>query len=241
MRRTRPCPARLPADVRRDVHHVAVALDAHHVAHFHAAIAAHSAHVVAAQIDQHHVLRPLLGIGQQLRGQPHVFLVGLAAAAGARQGPHRHPPVHHSDHHLGRAAHQRHAGRADIEHERAGVHHAKRAVDFERMRLDRHLQPLAEHDLEDVAGADVLHALFDRLLELRLGEVRWILDSTRRPVDIDRRQLAPARRELRDQGIDPPPSVVVGRLGGRPRSRSSRAIATTTIVLYTLSKTTMRS
>ena len=95
---------------------------------------AHAAHVVAAQVDQHHVLGPLLGIGQQFLGQPAVFFLGRAAAARAGQRADGHLAVDHADHDLRRTAHQRHARRAHVEHERAGVDHPQRAVDLERMR-----------------------------------------------------------------------------------------------------------
>ena len=66
------------------MHDVAVALDDHHVGELDAAELGDAADVVAAQIDEHHVLGPLLGIGQQLLGQPAVLLVGRAAAAACR-------------------------------------------------------------------------------------------------------------------------------------------------------------
>ena len=65
-----------------DVHHVGVALDHHQLAHLDGARLADAAQVVAAQIHQHHVLGPLLGISQQLRLQGQVF--GLIGAPGAR-------------------------------------------------------------------------------------------------------------------------------------------------------------
>ena len=43
-------------DRRHDVHHVRVALDKHQVAHLHRAVFTHAAYVIAAQIDEHHVL-----------------------------------------------------------------------------------------------------------------------------------------------------------------------------------------
>ena len=74
------------ADVRRDVHHVTVMLDRHHVADLHRAEIGDAADVVAAQIDQHHVLGPLLRIGQQLLGQAAVFLVRLAPRRAPAKG-----------------------------------------------------------------------------------------------------------------------------------------------------------
>ena len=75
----------LAGDVRRDVHHVAVALDDHHVGDFDRAVAGDAADVVAAQIDEHHVLGPFLGIGQQLVGEPLVFLLGRGRGGACRR------------------------------------------------------------------------------------------------------------------------------------------------------------
>ena len=136
------------------------------------AVLGHAAHVVAAQVDQHDVLGPLLGSASSSSASRRSSSSVVAAAAGAGQRADGHLAVDHPDHDLRRTAHQRDARRADVEHERAGVDHPQRAVDLERMRPDRHLQPLAEDDLEDVAGPDVLDALLDGRLEVRLGEVR---------------------------------------------------------------------
>ena len=50
----------------------------------------HTTGVVAAQVDQHEVLRQLLGISQQLLLQDPILLLGMAATAGAGYGTHRH-------------------------------------------------------------------------------------------------------------------------------------------------------
>ena len=85
------------------------------------------------------------------------------------------------------------------------------------MGRERHFQPLADHDLEDVAGADVLHALLHRLLELLLREVRAVFQiHLAFGPDIDQIQVGRSRGQLLDQGIDPPPGVVVGRFDRRP-------------------------
>ena len=51
------------------MHDVAVTFDGHDVADLHAAVAGDPANVVAAQIDEHDVLGPFLGIGDQFLGQ----------------------------------------------------------------------------------------------------------------------------------------------------------------------------
>src|SRR5690606_13213031 len=67
-------------DVAADVHDVAVALDRHAVVDDHAADLADPADVVAVQVDQHDVLGPLLGVGQQFLLQGQVLGVGPATA-----------------------------------------------------------------------------------------------------------------------------------------------------------------
>ncbi len=44
------------------------------------------------------------------------------------------------------------------EHERAGVDHSQGTVDLEGVGLDRDLQPLADDDLENIAGLNILDA-----------------------------------------------------------------------------------
>ncbi len=95
-----------------------------------------AADVVAAQVDEHHVLGPLLGIGEQLFGQAAVFFFGRAAAARAGERADGDVAIDDADHDLRRAADERHARRAQVEHERAGVHDPQRAIDLERRRLD---------------------------------------------------------------------------------------------------------
>ncbi len=99
---------------------MAVALDDHHVGDFDAAVFGDAADVVAAEVDEHHVLGPFLGVGQQFFGEPLVLLVGRAAAARAGERADRHLAVHHPDHDLRRTAHERTLGRPQEEHERAG-------------------------------------------------------------------------------------------------------------------------
>ncbi len=70
------------------------------------AILGHPADVVAPQVDEHDVLGPLLGVGEQLLGQRAVLGLVLAAAAGAGQGADRHHAVLDPHQDLRRAADQ---------------------------------------------------------------------------------------------------------------------------------------
>ncbi len=81
-------------------------------------------------------------------------------------------------------------GVREVEHERARIHDAERAIDLERRRVDVELEALADHDLEDVAGADVLDALADGVFELFLLEIRAVGDGRiAAELDVDWREL----------------------------------------------------
>ena len=75
----------LALDVGHDVHHVRIALDHHLLGHAHAAGLRDAADVVAAEVDQHHVLGALLRVGQQLGGERRVFARALRRAAACRR------------------------------------------------------------------------------------------------------------------------------------------------------------
>ena len=66
------------------MHDVAVAADLHELHDLDGARLADPAQVVAAEIDQHHVLGALLGVGQQLSLQDRVL--GRSGAARLRAG-----------------------------------------------------------------------------------------------------------------------------------------------------------
>ncbi len=69
------------------MHDVGVTLDEHEPVHLDRAELADAAHVVAAQIDQHHVLGALLFVVDHLIGECLVFILGCAARAGSGDGP----------------------------------------------------------------------------------------------------------------------------------------------------------
>ena len=67
------------------MHHVGVALH-HQLRHLHRTDFGNAPHVVAPQVDQHHVLGPLLGIGQQFTLKAQVRRLVLAAGSGPAIG-----------------------------------------------------------------------------------------------------------------------------------------------------------
>ena len=74
-----------PIDVRDDVHDVAVALDDEALGDLDRADLGDPADVVAAEIEQHQVLGPLLRVGEQRLGQMLVLGRRRAAPRGCRR------------------------------------------------------------------------------------------------------------------------------------------------------------
>ena len=119
------------------------------------------AEVVAAEVDEHDVLGPLLRVALELLGEQRV-LAGVGAArprAGDRVG--REPVALDLEEQLGRCADDLERGRPDEEQVRARVDPAQRAVEADARRAvgrpgRRQLERLAprEHDLDRLAGGD---------------------------------------------------------------------------------------
>ena len=179
--RRQPRPQRAD-DGAADVHDVTVALDGHEVGESHAAEFGHPPDVVAAEVHQHDVLGPLLGVGQQLLLQLGVECRGGPAAAGAGQRADGHLPVLHPTQDFRRRPDQGAAGGFQVEHERAGVDHPQRPVDVERVGGRLCAEPLAGHELEHVAGPDVLDPPGDHGVPRVGGEVGPVPVRGERPV-----------------------------------------------------------
>ncbi len=92
-----------PADLGDEVHDVGVPLHRAQRGDLHRADRRDAPDVVAAQVDEHHVLGVLLGVGAQLGLEPRVLGRVGAAPAGAGDGAERHLAVLQLDEGLGRA------------------------------------------------------------------------------------------------------------------------------------------
>ncbi len=79
---------------------------------------AHTAQIVATEIDEHDVLGALLLVGEQIGAQPAVL--GHVGTARTRTGERTREHLVALDTHerLGARAHERHVARADVEHVR---------------------------------------------------------------------------------------------------------------------------
>ena len=85
--------AQRPGDAADDVEDVAVGLDDHQLVDLDRPVLADPAEVVAAEVDEHHVLGPLLRVGEQPLGVRPVLLLVLAARIGAGDRAGLDPPA----------------------------------------------------------------------------------------------------------------------------------------------------
>src|SRR6266851_3575261 len=127
----------------------------------------HAADVVAAEIDQHHVLRPFLEVTEQLFFQPRIFLRCGATTPGARERPRLDALALDLYELLGRRPDDvAVATEREKEHVRRRVDRAQTAVDVEWAGREMLAKALRNHDLEGVAGVDVLAGGVDHRVEL---------------------------------------------------------------------------
>jgi len=174
-----------------DVHDVGVALNHHQLADADAARNADAAQVVATEVHEHHVLGPLLRIGQEVLLQGQVFGFVAAAGPGARDRPQGSldpaAAIGHGlglDHHLGTRANQVPASEVEEGHVRRGVDHPQAPVELKRLPLDRRLEALADDQLEDIPSGDVF-------LGREHGRFKFIAAAVAGGGEIHRRVIPP--------------------------------------------------
>ena len=103
------------------MHHVRVALDRHLLGHRHAADFSDAADIVAAEVEQHHMLGALLRIGGKLRRERLIGITGCAAGprSGNRAQRDRRSFLAHED--LRRCADDMEIAKIIIEHVRRRI------------------------------------------------------------------------------------------------------------------------
>ena len=119
-----------------------VAFERHERRHADRAVIADAANVVAAQVDEHHVLGLLFLAALQFLGEPHVLFVGLAAwpRAGDRMG--NGVPAFDADQHFWRRTDDRAIAHANEEHVGRRVDMPQGAIHRERVDADFGFEPL---------------------------------------------------------------------------------------------------
>ena len=220
---SRSRPSAEPAlDAGHEVHDVRVALDGHVLRHLDAAHRRHAADVVAAEVDEHHVLGALLLVAPQFVGQLRdPRRASRRAAACRRSGASRGGVPSTRTSISGEAPTMASRPDPDEEHVRRRVDVAQRAVDVEGRGRRRRVETLREHRLVDLAGRDVfLDACARRPRTPRASG--W--PSPRGGAASAARRLRQVALELALEKLDLRARELVERRAG-PRRRRSRALA----------------
>ena len=84
------------------MHHVAVALEDHHLVDLFGAELDDAADIVTSEIDEHHVLSDFFGMFAKLSTKATIFFFGCSAATSARDGTRDHAVVDKLHHRLWR-------------------------------------------------------------------------------------------------------------------------------------------
>ena len=82
------------------MHHMAVSFDYHQIGHRYRSIFGDPTNIVAAQIDEHYMFGPLLGVGQQFLFQHTILFQRTPSLASSRQRADRHLSIHDTTHDL---------------------------------------------------------------------------------------------------------------------------------------------
>ena len=183
--------AQLPDDLRDEMRHVRVALGLHEALDPHRPRHADAGEVVAPEVDEHRVLGAVLLRREQ--GRRVAFAgrdrpgdrVQLGAAAGAL------------DDRLRRAAHERDVAELQEEEVRRRVDAPQRPVELDGRRRGRAGRALRDHDLEDVALADVLLRALDAAEVLVARRLALERPARRRAAGQRRRRAGRARLRRR--------------------------------------------
>ena len=150
------------AHVRDQVPDARVGLGAQQRRHLHAARRADPAEIVAHQVDDHHVLRAVLGRTLQQRTLPRRGRIPRRAGPGALDRLRQHARPGPAQEQLGRQARHRAVWCPDERGIRRVQPGDRTAERVERVPREVRLQPQADVGLENVATADVADRLADR-------------------------------------------------------------------------------
>ncbi len=154
------------------MHNVRITLRRHVLGHAHTARFGHPADIVAPEIHQHHVLGPLLGIGQEFLFERGILLPGCTPWARSGYRPDRDHAAFQSHQDFRRSAHDMEVRHVKVEHVRRRIQCAQRTVQRQRGRAERKAHALRQHDLHDVAVEDIALGAFHRCNESLAAEFR---------------------------------------------------------------------
>ena len=226
-----------PSTLRDDVHDVAVALDEEAVGDLHRADLGDAADVVAAEVEQHQMLRALLRVGEQFGREREILARRLAAPARAGDRADDDLAVAHP--HQDFRARDDDLEAAEIEEAEIGrgIDAPQRAIERERRQFEAAGEALRKHDLEGVARDDVILRLGDHGEEFGLAGVGDGLVGDERRIDRGRGVIAAGLRARRRPRRAAPAPLSCAARAETPAT--GRIGVTTTISSRTLSNTTI--
>ena len=163
--------AQLALDVGDDVHDVAVALDEEAVGHLDRADLGDAADVVAAEVEQHQMLGALLRIGEQFGGERLILGRRLAARPRAGDRADAHLAVAHADQDFRARDDDLEAAEVEEAEIGRGIDPPQRAIERKGRQVEAAGEALRQHDLEGVAGDDIVLRLGDHGEKLALAGV----------------------------------------------------------------------
>ncbi len=138
------------------MHDVAVALDGAEGLDADGAGVGDAAEVVACEIDQHDVLGGFLRVGEELAFEERVVGIVCAARARAGDGAERGDAAGQPHEGLWRGADDLRIAKVEVVHVGRRVEQPQGAVDLERIGMALAGEADGEHELEDIARADVV-------------------------------------------------------------------------------------
>ena len=143
----------------------------------------HAADIVAAEIEQHQMLRALLRIGQQLGLERQILCRVRTALARAGQRADRHHAVAQPHQNFRAGADGDEIHEIQIEQKRRRIDPPQAAIERERRQRERRLEALARHHLEHVPGANIILRRLHHGEEFLLLHVGGLLQRRLRTAD----------------------------------------------------------
>ncbi len=200
-------------DVGDDVHHVAVALDEETVGHLDRPDFRDAADVVTAKIEQHEMFGALLRIGQELGRERLVLARAFSPRPGACDRSDDNLALAHPHQDFRARANDLEA--AEVEKAEVGgwVDPPQRAVKRKCWQVEAACEPLRQHNLERVAGGDIVLRTGDHRLVLVLGRIRPRFARLDERIDGHRGGVIERRFERVDHRVEPRHGALVSRAG----------------------------
>src|SRR6185312_151312 len=129
--------------------------DAHEVAHRHGAVLRNPSHVVASQIDKHHMLGALLLVGEKICRHPLVFFRGASTWTRPRDRAYGYLAIRKPHQQLGRAADELRTVEVEMVHVRRWIQGAQCTVEMRAVEVVLDVDATREQALKAIAGANV--------------------------------------------------------------------------------------